>query len=112
MRVRTTATLAIFEIPETFSGMLRGDFMAEIRKFQQRGLLKFVFTYANTKSITGDGVEVIDHAGKEVEKADGKLANCELSADVMTSFKDSGLLEQMNIKGTLKEAVEAVSGLA
>lgn len=109
MRVRVTDTLAIFEIPENFSGRLRGKFLAELRKFQQKGLLKFVFSYANTKSITGDGIELINLARKEVEQAGGKLANCEISDNVASTFKSSGLSEELSIKNSLKEAVEAVS---
>ena len=109
MRVRSTDTLAIFEMPETFSGNMKGDFLAELRKFQQRGLLKFVFSYKNTKSIAEDGVELVELSRKEIEKAGGKLANCDLSVEVISAFMSSGFSAQMNLKNDLKEAVETVS---
>ncbi len=106
--IRTTDDLAIFEIPEFFDEKYIDDMLKNLTLLHKRGIVRYVFNFRASRSVSSSGVGDLATAKKQVETMGAKAVSCEMSPAVKKAFETAGKSDEMNIKKTLKEAVSSI----
>ncbi len=108
MRVKTLENLAILEIPGLFEMEHSGDLIAHLKDLLKRGTSRFIFDFRDTEKISEGGVSALLKAKKEIEEGGGVMASCRAGPDVQKGLSKAGGIASMNMRPSLKEALDSV----
>ncbi|GMT41956.1 MAG: hypothetical protein IEMM0002_0367 [bacterium] len=106
--IKTTDNLAILEIPYIFEEGYAHDMLEYLLSLRKRGIIRYIFNFRDTNSISSSGVSALATTRKRMERCGAKTVSCAMSPLVKKAFEDAGKGSEMNIKTTLREAVGVV----